>query len=96
MPGSPPLRAWRARRPSAAGAAVLATGVLSVGLDLAGHEALSRVALALTGVAWGALAADFAVRLLWERERWPAEAGSPGALTAVAATTVLGARLCAL
>ncbi|WP_264924896.1 tellurite resistance/C4-dicarboxylate transporter family protein [Streptomyces sp. A012304] len=96
MPGTSYLRAWRAQRPSAAGAAVLATGVLSVGLDLAGHEVLSRVALALTGVAWLALAADFAVRLLWERERWVAEAGSPGALTAVAATTMLGARLSAL
>ncbi|KUO12023.1 tellurite resistance/C4-dicarboxylate transporter family protein [Streptomyces sp. DSM 15324] len=90
MPGTSSLRARWARRPPAAGAAVLATGVLSIGLRLAGHEVLSHVALALAGAAWVALAADFVVRLLWERRRRLAEAGTPGGLTAVAATTVLG------
>lgn len=74
----------------------MATGVLSVGLHLADHETLSRIALALAGVAWIALAADFAVRLLRDRARWLAEAQTPGALTAVAATTVLGTRISAL
>lgn len=96
MPGSSPLRAWRAQRPPAAGAAVLATGILSIGLRLTGYEVLSRIALALAGAAWVALAADFVVRLLWEREGWRASAGTPAALTAVAATAVLGTRVSAL
>ncbi|MEU8028265.1 tellurite resistance/C4-dicarboxylate transporter family protein [Streptomyces sp. NPDC049099] len=93
MPGIPGLRTWWAERPPAAGAAVMATGILSVGLQLTGHEALSRVTLAMTGVAWVALAAGFVLRLLCERQRWVAEAESPGALTSVAATTVLGTRV---
>ncbi|HZF90925.1 tellurite resistance/C4-dicarboxylate transporter family protein [Streptomyces sp.] len=96
MPGTSPLRAWWAQRPPAAGAAVMATGVVSIGLGLSGHEVLSLVLLALACAAWVALAADFVVRLLWQRQRWLAEAGTPAALTAVAATTVLGARFSAL
>ncbi|MFF3845154.1 tellurite resistance/C4-dicarboxylate transporter family protein [Streptomyces sp. NPDC002328] len=95
MPGSSSLRAWWSRRPPAAGAAVMATGVLSVGLLLAGHETLSVIALVLAGLAWAALAADFVVRLARDRERWWAEAGTPGALTAVAATALLGTRIAA-
>ncbi|MDQ0599524.1 hypothetical protein QF037_003869 [Streptomyces canus] len=87
------LRAWWDRRPPAAGAAVMATGIVSVGLHLTGYETLSRIALALAGVAWAALAADFAVRLLWDRAGWVAQAETPGALTAVAATAVLGTRV---
>ncbi|MHA5053841.1 tellurite resistance/C4-dicarboxylate transporter family protein [Streptomyces sp. SD15] len=90
------LRAWWARRPPSDGAAVMATGIISVGLYETGHETLSRIALVLTAVAWLGLAADFVVRLLRERVRWVAEAGTPGALTAVAATTVLGTRLTTL
>lgn len=91
-----PLLAWWAQRPPAAGAAVMATGIVSVGLHLTGYEVLSRIALVLGCVAWLGLAADFAVRLLRERARWVAEAETPGALTAVAATTVLGTRFSAL
>ncbi|MEU0407066.1 tellurite resistance/C4-dicarboxylate transporter family protein [Streptomyces griseorubiginosus] len=91
-----PLGLWWTRRPSAAGAAAMATGILSVGLHLAGYETLSRIALVLGSAAWLGLAAEFAVRLLRERARWVAEAGTPGALTAVAATTVLGTRFSAL
>ncbi|MGY4741132.1 tellurite resistance/C4-dicarboxylate transporter family protein [Streptomyces sp. ATMOS53] len=94
-PGSA-LRLWWTRRPPAAGSAVMATGIVSFGLHLTGYDVLSRVTLAMAGVAWAALAADFVVRLLRAPERWLAEAGTPGALTAVAATTVLGAGLCAL
>ncbi|MEU9911882.1 tellurite resistance/C4-dicarboxylate transporter family protein [Streptomyces sp. NPDC051001] len=90
------LRAWWDRRPPAAGAAVMATGIVSVGLHLAGYETLSRIALAPAVVAWAALAADFAVRLLWDRAGWVAQAETPGALTAVAATAVLGTRVSAL
>jgi hypothetical protein len=96
MPGTSPFRVWLAQRPPAAGAAVMATGIVSVGLGLTGHELLSLVILAVGCVAWLALAADFVVRLLGDRPRWMAEAGTPGALTAVAATTVLGTRFSAL
>ncbi|MFI9807734.1 tellurite resistance/C4-dicarboxylate transporter family protein [Streptomyces sp. NPDC052301] len=93
MSGFSALRAWWAGRPPAAGAAVMATGILSVGLHLTGDETLSQPALVLTGLGWIALAADFVLRLVGERQRWIAEAQSPGALTAVAATTVLGTGL---
>ncbi|MFF0158846.1 tellurite resistance/C4-dicarboxylate transporter family protein [Streptomyces sp. NPDC005263] len=90
------LRAWWTRRSPAAGAAVMATGVLSVGLHLAEYEVLSQVTLASACVGWLGLAAHFAVGLLRERTGWVAEAGTPGALTSVAATTVLGTRFSAL
>ncbi|MER6736988.1 hypothetical protein [Streptomyces puniciscabiei] len=96
MPGISGLLAWWAGRPPAAGAAVMATGVLSVGLHMTGAETVSRVVLAMACVAWAALAADFAVRLVGERRRWVSETASPGALTSVAATTVLGTRISAL
>ncbi|MGW8061910.1 tellurite resistance/C4-dicarboxylate transporter family protein [Streptomyces ziwulingensis] len=88
-----PLRAWWAQRPPAAGAAVMATGILSIGLHLTGHQLLSRVTLVLACAAWLTLAANFGHLLLVERTRWVTRAGTPGALTAVAATTVLGTRL---
>lgn len=96
MSGTSPFRAWWARRTPAPGAAVIATGTMSVGLHLTGYEVLSRTALVVACAAWLALAADFAVRLLRDRTQWDAEAGTPGALTAVAATTVLGTRFSAL
>ncbi|MEU3980318.1 hypothetical protein AB0F77_09430 [Streptomyces sp. NPDC026672] len=92
MSGFSPLRVWWTRRPPAAGAAVMATGILSVGLELAGHAFLSRVFLVLACVAWLALAVTFVTGLLRERTRWTAEARTPDALTAVAATAVLGIR----
>ncbi|MFD1661594.1 tellurite resistance/C4-dicarboxylate transporter family protein [Streptomyces caeni] len=94
MSGTSALRTRWVRRPPATGAAVLATGILSVGLHLTGYEVLSRIVLALACSAWLGLVADAAVRLLWLRGPWePARAGSPTALTPVAATTVLGARV---
>ncbi|WP_217555042.1 tellurite resistance/C4-dicarboxylate transporter family protein [Streptomyces sp. GbtcB6] len=96
MSGISPLCAWWAQRPPAAGAAVMATGIMSVGLHLAGAETVSRVALVPVCVMWVGLAADFVVRLALDRRRWAAEARTPGALTAVAATTVLGTRFSAL
>ncbi|PWI17553.1 hypothetical protein DI272_27850 [Streptomyces sp. Act143] len=95
-PHSSPFRTWWAQRPPAAGSAVMATGIVSVGLHLSGYEVVSRIALVAACLAWVALAADFAVRLLRERTRWVAEAETPGALTAIAATTVLGTRFSAL
>ncbi|MFI1162308.1 tellurite resistance/C4-dicarboxylate transporter family protein [Streptomyces sp. NPDC020801] len=96
MPATSPFCAWLAQRLPTAGAAVMATGIVSVGLYLAGYALLSLVVLAVACVGWLALAADFAVRLLRDRSRWRAEAGAPGALNAVAATTVLGTGFSAL
>lgn len=84
---------WWAELPPAAGAAVMATGIVSVGLHLVGHETFSRAALALAGAVWLVLAANFSARFLRDRPRWHAEADTPPALTAVAATAVLGTRL---
>ncbi|WP_432055063.1 tellurite resistance/C4-dicarboxylate transporter family protein [Streptomyces sp. bgisy022] len=91
-----PVRAWWAQRSPAAGAAVMATGIVSVALRLAGYEVLSRVTVVLACAAWLGLAAEFVLRLVRERERWVAEAATPGALTAVAATTVIGTGFAAL
>ncbi|MDQ1016912.1 SLAC1 family transporter [Streptomyces afghaniensis] len=98
MPGPSPSTAWWAQRAPSASAAVLATGTLSVGLDLAGYGGLSRIALGLACAAWLMLAADFTLRLLSTGTKWRAYAGVPGladtvataALTTVAATAVLG------
>ncbi|MFF1355294.1 tellurite resistance/C4-dicarboxylate transporter family protein [Streptomyces sp. NPDC058297] len=79
--------------PPAAGAAVMATGIISVGFHLTGHSVLSGIMLVLAAALWLVLAADFANRLVRERERWGSEADTPTALTAVAATTVLGTRI---
>ncbi|MGW0373647.1 hypothetical protein ACWDZW_33160 [Streptomyces coeruleorubidus] len=98
MPGPSPSTVWWAQRAPSASAAVLATGTLAVGLDLAGYGVLSRIALGLACAAWLMLAADFTLRLLLAGTRWRAYAAVPGlldtvvtaALTTVAATAVLG------
>ncbi|MFG2886363.1 tellurite resistance/C4-dicarboxylate transporter family protein [Streptomyces sp. NPDC048297] len=90
------VSAWWTKCPPATGAAVMATGIVSVGLHLAGAETLSLIVLVLACVTWVALAAVFVVRLAGHRRRWAAEARSLGALTAVAATTVLGTQLSVL
>ncbi|WP_279387912.1 tellurite resistance/C4-dicarboxylate transporter family protein [Streptacidiphilus pinicola] len=84
---------WWAELPPAAGSAVMATGIVSVGLHLVGSEGLSVALLVLGCAAWLALAVDFGRRLLRQRDRWEHEADTPPALTAVAATTVLGTRV---
>jgi hypothetical protein len=70
----------------------MATGIVSVAMHLTGYEVLSLIAFAVACAVWLGLGAGFVVRLLWDRERWLAEAGTPGSLTAVAATAVLGTR----
>ncbi|MBC9713974.1 tellurite resistance/C4-dicarboxylate transporter family protein [Streptomyces sp. TRM66268-LWL] len=89
---APGLVGWWAGLSPAAGAAVMATAIVSVGLHLTGHENLSLAALALGTLFWAALAADFLIRLVSDLARWEAEADTPPALTAVAATCVLGTR----
>ncbi|MCX5192802.1 tellurite resistance/C4-dicarboxylate transporter family protein [Streptomyces sp. NBC_00249] len=91
-----PFRTWWAALPPAAGAAVMAPGILSAGLGLVGRPWLSLAALAVAVTLWLVLAADFTARLLADRGRFRAEADTPAALTAVAATTVIGTRLAQL
>lgn len=87
---------WWDELTPAAGAAVMAAGIISAGLRLIGQGALSLAALAVSAALWLVLAADFGARLLGDRRRFRAEADTPAALTAVAATAVLGARLSTL
>lgn len=75
------------------GAAVMATGILSVGLHNVGDEVLSLIALAVGACWWVLLAVSFVITFFSDRTRWAAEAGTPPAPTAVAATTLLGTRL---
>ncbi|MFD9909118.1 tellurite resistance/C4-dicarboxylate transporter family protein [Streptomyces sp. NPDC059063] len=86
------IRAWRDEVTPAAGACVMATGIISVGLHLTGHDVLSEIFLAVACVLWLVLAADFVDLLARDRSRWTAAAVTPPALTAVAATTVVGTR----
>ncbi|MFD5481037.1 SLAC1 family transporter [Streptomyces hawaiiensis] len=79
MSGPSPFATWWATY-------ALATGVVSVGLDSAGYEILSRVALVPACAAWLVAGAGLAQRA---HGGWRAEA--PAALTTVAATAVLGA-----
>ncbi|MFH8338834.1 tellurite resistance/C4-dicarboxylate transporter family protein [Streptomyces sp. AM6-12] len=90
------LRRWWAGQSPATGAAVMATAIVSTGLHLVGAEALSLAALALAGAVWVLLGIGFGRRLVLDRGRWAAEARSPAALTAAAATAVLAARLAIL
>ncbi|GAA2327756.1 membrane protein [Streptomyces caniferus] len=68
----------------------MATGIVSIGLHLVGREVLSWILFVLAAIAWLVLAVDFGRRLLRDRGRWVEEVATPPALTAVAATTLLG------
>ncbi len=70
----------------------MGTGIVSIGLLLDGRETLSRVLLAMAAVAWLALGAIFIRGLLDRGNRARSDAGTPAALSAVAATAVLGTR----
>ncbi|MGF1427226.1 tellurite resistance/C4-dicarboxylate transporter family protein [Kitasatospora sp. LaBMicrA B282] len=91
----PASSGWWARLPPAAGSAVMATGIVSVGLRLVGWPVPSTVLLVLAMAGWILLALAFAVEFLRDRRRWVADLGTAPALTAVAATAVLGTRLSA-
>ncbi|MEU6232611.1 tellurite resistance/C4-dicarboxylate transporter family protein [Kitasatospora sp. NPDC047058] len=83
---------WATPAP-ATGGAVMATGIVSVGFRLTGFTVLSAVTLVLAGALWLFLAAGFATLLAVDRRSWLGRAATPPALTAVAATDVLGVRL---
>ncbi len=76
-----------------AGGAVMATAIVSIAIQSDGQEALSRALLVIATVMWGLLGGLFLTRLRHDRSRWRDEAARPAALTGVAGTAVLGARL---
>lgn len=78
--------------PPGAGAAAMSTGIVSIALHLTGAEWFSRLWLVVGVSIWLALVALFVARLAGDRSRWLGEAGTPPALTGVAATAVLGTR----
>lgn len=82
--------------PPAAGAEVMATGIVSVALALDGDGTLSRILLVIAGLTWLALVAAVPRRARRDHARLRAEVRTPAALTSVAATAVLGARLAML
>lgn len=76
-----------------AGAVVMGTGIVSIGLSLDHHETLSRILLVIATIIWIALAVLLPARALRDGARFQADARSPAALTSVAGTAVLGTRL---
>ncbi|MEU6435256.1 tellurite resistance/C4-dicarboxylate transporter family protein [Streptomyces albidoflavus] len=75
-----------------AGAAVMATGIVSVGCHLVGAEVVSRVLLGVAAVGWVVLVGVFLGHFFGERERWWAESRTAASLTGVAGTAVVGTR----
>lgn len=71
----------------------MGTGIVSIALALDHEHTLSAILLVIAAVSWVALAGLLALRLLGQPRRVADEAGLPGALTGVAATAVLGARV---
>ncbi|GAA2123450.1 tellurite resistance/C4-dicarboxylate transporter family protein [Actinomadura napierensis] len=82
-----------ARGPQPWGAMVMATGIVSVALDLAGFTGATRVLLAVTAVLWVVMAVSFGLRLRGGRDRRRREESSPVTLTMVAGTGVFGVGL---
>jgi tellurite resistance protein TehA-like permease len=79
-----------------AGGTVMATGIVSVAIHYEGFETISRVLLAICAVIWVILAALLALVVVLDFRHAREEAKRPAALTAVAGTAVLGARLALL
>ncbi|GCD95701.1 membrane protein [Embleya hyalina] len=79
--------------PPAFGSVVMATGIVSIALFAAGFRTLSVLFMWLDVGVWVLLAAAFGARALRDPRGWRTAAATPPALTAVAATTVLGTRL---
>lgn len=74
----------------------MGTGIVSVGLASDSERLLSVVLLVIAAAVWVALGLSVAWRARHDRARVRREAGSPAALTAVAGTAVLGARVAPL
>lgn len=71
----------------------MGTGIVSVALAQDNEPIVSFALLGIAGISWSALAVVVFARLIADRPRLLAEARSPGGLTGLAATAVLGARL---
>lgn len=76
-----------------AGAQVMGTGIVSVALRLDGEKLLSRILFAIAAITWAALATVLAARVARQPARLRDDMRSPAALSWVAGTAVLGARL---
>jgi tellurite resistance protein TehA-like permease len=76
----------------ASGGAAMATGIVSVGLHLTAHDLTSQITLGLGAAAWVTLAAGVVLDVSRDRRAWLADAREPAALTAPAATAILGTR----
>ncbi len=77
----------------AAGAEVMGTGIVSIALSLAGQETISRILLAIAALTWLGLVVLLPARIVRDPAGFRADAGTPAALTSVAATAVLATRL---
>jgi hypothetical protein len=82
--------------PPVSGAFVMSTGILAVGFATVRRNGLSGASLLLAGIAWVALGLLFLVRFAVDRHGWLVAARRPAGLTAVAAPTVIAARLAML
>jgi tellurite resistance protein TehA-like permease len=80
----------------AAGAEVMGTGIVSVALSLGGQATLSRVLLVIAAVIWAMIAVAVPLRAACDPAGFRREVSSPAALTWVAGSAVLGARLALL
>ncbi|MEU9018560.1 hypothetical protein [Actinomadura sp. NPDC048394] len=72
---------------------VMATGIVAVGLDLAGFTWATRVLLAVTAALWAVMAVTFFLRLRGDEEGRRAAEREPVSLTTVAGSGVLGVGL---
>jgi hypothetical protein len=79
--------------PPASGAAVMGTGIVSVGLLLDGEATLSLILLIIDAGLWIALVELLPARALSDWTRFRVDLRSPTALTSIAGTGVLGTRL---
>jgi tellurite resistance protein TehA-like permease len=75
---------------------VMGTGVLSIALRLDARRGASDVLLGLAAVFWSGLVVIAVYRLARDRARFLCQVRTPGALTAIAGTAVLGSGLALL
>jgi hypothetical protein len=79
--------------PPASGAAVMGTGIVSIGLLLDGVRILSLILLVIDAAIWIALVELLPARALSDWTRFRVDLRGPAALTSIAGTGVLGTRL---
>jgi Ca2+/Na+ antiporter len=82
--------------PPASGAIVMGTGIVSIALAFDHVDVISSILLVVAALVWVGLGILLAGRATHDRESLRRDAWSPAALTGVAATAVLGARVIGL